>query len=263
MGILNMTPDSFSGDGLGRSVAKAVDQAARMVEEGADILDVGGESTRPGAPAVPIEEELERVIPVIEALAERFPVRISIDTRKAEVAEVAIETGATILNDITAGADIRMALLAKSFECEVILMHMQGDPQTMQVAPSYPHGVVGEVIHYLESRVRLFTEMGIAREKLWVDPGIGFGKTLEHNLTLLRDLDQLDGIGERIVIGTSRKSFIAKALRDPALPVELREPGTIASCLWALTKGASVFRVHDVGAAKSAIALWERIDAGL
>lgn len=257
MGVLNMTPDSFSGDGLAGELSRAVDRAAAMVAEGADCLDIGGESTRPGAEAVSTDEELSRTIPLIEAVAKRFTVRVSIDTRHYEVAKAAVAAGATILNDISAGSDIRMASLAAAHALDVILMHMQGNPQTMQTAPTYPRGVVAEVKEFLQARVAAFEEAGVLKENIWVDPGIGFGKTLEHNLALMHYLNGFNSVGGRLVIGTSRKSFLAKLLGNPALPMAERAEATVASNLWAYTQGVSVFRVHDVGAFRRALTTWE------
>lgn len=257
MGIVNVTPDSFSGDGLAGNFGKAVDQAARMVAEGAAIIDVGGESTRPGAKAISIDEEQDRVQPVLEALKERFQVKLSVDTRHFEVAREAIRNGATILNDISGGADRRMLKLARENKCTYLFMHMQGTPETMQAAPTYPRGVVTEVLEALRATI-LAAEL--PKEQIWVDPGIGFGKTLEHNLALLKDLRQFEALGERIVIGTSRKSFLGKILGTNDVADRLE--ATIASNLAARAEGASVFRVHDVGAMVKALKTWEAINAG-
>lgn len=259
MGVLNMTPDSFSGDGLKGQLNEAVVRAAKMVEEGAAILDIGGESTRPGAAEVPAEEEMDRTLPLIAALKARMDVRLSIDTRKGAVAEAALRAGATIVNDISGGSDAALAAAVARHKATVVLMHMQGNPTTMQDNPTYAGGVVKEVAEYLAGRVEKFEEAGVSRENIWVDPGIGFGKTLEHNLTLMRDLRAFSSLAERVVIGTSRKSFLARLLGDPQLPIALRGEGTVASNLWAWTQGASVFRVHDVGALKRAFATWEAI----
>jgi dihydropteroate synthase len=262
MGVLNVTPDSFSDGGQFLDLESALRHASRLVGEGADILDVGGESTRPGAPEVSLQQELDRVLPVVEAIAAEFPVQISIDTSKSAVAEQAARLGATLINDVTAGSDPAMARIGAEYDVHFILMHMRGNPRTMQSQPEYPRGVVHEVRFYLADRVRAFTEAGIGPDRIWIDPGIGFGKTLEHNLELLRDLDSFHGVAERIVVGTSRKSFLSGVLGAPGLPMEAREPGTLASNLWALTKGASVFRVHDVGAMKRALKTWEAISLG-
>lgn len=262
LGVLNVTPDSFSDGGRFLSRADALRQAIRLSEEGADILDVGGESTRPGAAAVGAQEELDRVLPVVESIAAELDVRISIDTSKVRVAEQAIRLGATVVNDVTGGSDAGMARLAVEYDVDFILMHMRGSPRTMQADPEYPKGVVTEVRHYLADRVRAFAEAGIDAERLWIDPGIGFGKTLEHNLELLKELKAFVGLAGRVVVGTSRKSFLAGLLGDAKLPFEAREPGTVASNLWALSQGASVFRVHDVAAFKRALQTWEAIALG-
>jgi dihydropteroate synthase len=263
MGVLNVTPDSFS-DG-GRFLAKdaALSHAEKLVSEGADIVDVGGESTRPNAPPVSLQEELDRVLPVVEAIAGEFPVRISIDSSKVAVAEAAVRAGATIINDVTAGRDPEMARLGAEHDVRFILMHMRGnDPRTMQNSPEYPRGVVSEVRFYLADRVRAFAEAGIEPERIWIDPGIGFGKTPDHNLELLRGLDSFAGVAGRVVVGTSRKSFLAHILGSVGAPMEQREAGTLASNLFAYTRGASVFRVHDVGAMKRALKTWEAIAFG-
>lgn len=259
MGVINMTPDSFSGDGLKGKVETALERVETLVREGASIIDIGGESTRPGSAAVTTQEEIERTLPIIERVRKRFDAQISIDTQKAEVAEAALRAGAHLVNDISAGGDPKMAQVVARYGATVVLMHMQGTPQTMQNSPSYPEGVVFEVAKFLMERGQLFENQGVSREKIWVDPGIGFGKTLEHNLALLKDLRAFSKLGERLVIGTSRKSFLARLLGDPLLPMPLRSEGTLASNLWAWTQGASVFRVHDVGALKRAFATWEAI----
>ncbi|MBI4403286.1 MAG: dihydropteroate synthase [Deltaproteobacteria bacterium] len=259
MGILNVTPDSFSDGGLYFDRNSALDRARQMSQEGADIIDVGAESTRPGAMPVNVQEELNRVLPVLD-LVKPLAGRISIDTTKYEVAREAVEHGASILNDVSGGSDIRMAELAAEHSLDVILMHRQGTPATMQVCPEYPQGVVHEVFEYLSQRARKFEEAGVVKEKIWVDVGIGFGKTFEQNCQLLRHLDRFNQIAGRVVIGTSRKSFLGKMLgEEPALPVDRRCPGTLASNLWAYSQGASVFRVHDVGEFKLALTTWRKI----
>jgi len=259
MGVLNVTPDSFSDGGKYLDPDSALTQALRLVAEGADIIDVGGESTRPGAAAVSAGEEIDRVIPVIDRIRGESDVAISIDTGKLEVARLALAAGATIVNDVTGGADPGLAALAAREGATVVLMHMRGNPRTMQDRPEYPRGVACEVRDFLRDRVRAFEEAGVSRECLWVDPGIGFGKTFEHNLLLLRCLGEFRGIGGRLVVGTSRKSFLARVAGDPQLPCGEREPGTLASGLWALSQGAGVLRVHDVLAMRRAVATWEAI----
>jgi dihydropteroate synthase len=259
MGILNVTPDSFSDGGLYLSVEKALRRAEVLTNEGADIIDIGGESTRPGSIEVSAEEEISRVIPVICALRANFPVRLSIDTRKAKVAEEALKHGATLVNDISGGRDPLMISLIKSSGSEIILMHMQGTPSDMQKNPTYSEGVVTEVRNYLKSRVQAFVDAGVKPNQLWVDPGIGFGKTISDNLLLLRELKQFVGIGNQLVIGTSRKSFLAQIENNPSLPFEDRLAGTLATNLWAFRQGATVFRVHDVGEFKRALRTWNAI----
>ncbi len=261
MGILNVTPDSFSDGGLFISTAEAVKRAQLMASEGADIIDIGGESTRPGAEPVSAQEEMARVIPVLQQLNGNISARLSIDTTKAEVAEEALKWGVTLINDISGGQDVRMVELVKKPGVEITLMHMRGTPSNMQVLPLYANGVVEEVKTFLTQRVNAFVEAGVAKEKLWIDPGIGFGKNCAHNLTLLRRLEEFQDIGGRILVGTSRKSFLAHVLGNPNTSFEEREEGTIASNLWAYSKGASVFRVHNVAALRRALQTWESIES--
>jgi len=242
MGILNVTPDSFSDGGAFLDSDAAVTHGNRLVAEGADILDIGGESTRPGADPVSQDEELWRVVPVLEGLNETGA-QLSIDTMKPGVAIRALEAGATIVNDVTAFRFApEMAQLVAETGATACLMHMLGEPRTMQLNPTYDD-VVSDVKAFLEERLGFATQEGIPEEKVWLDPGIGFGKTLDHNLELLRRLDELAAIGRPLVIGTSRKSFLAKLTgRD----VAERLAGTIATNVLALERGATIFRVHDV-----------------
>lgn len=243
MGILNVTPDSFSDGGVYAETPAAVDRALEMVEEGADIVDVGGESTRPGAGEVVPEVELDRVIPVIEAIAAASTVAISIDTTKAAVAKAALDAGAVIVNDISAlRFDPAMPGVVQSSGAGVVLMHMQGRPRTMQENPSYDD-VVEDVARQLEDWGRQAEEAGIAHGQIVVDPGIGFGKTREHNLLLLKHLGRLRSIGYPVLIGASRKSFIGTTL---GLPVDQRLEGTAAVTAWVVSRGAAMVRVHDV-----------------
>lgn len=263
MGILNVTPDSFSDGGMYLRKEDALKHAEELVKGGADIIDVGGESSRPGAEPVTLEEELNRVIPIIKHLKQNFSVRVSVDTVKPEVAEAALDAGATLINDISGGADIRMAELAKRPGVDIILMHMRGTPVTMQIQPFYPKGVFEEVREFLTTRVRVFEEAGVSKEKIWIDPGIGFGKTPNHNLELLRRVGELKSISPKIAIGTSRKSFIAQVCGEPQLLMEERTSATIASSLFAYSRGASMFRVHDVSEFKRALKMWDALqDAG-
>jgi len=243
MGVVNVTPDSFSDGGLFLDSAAAVAHGEGLVREGAGIVDVGGESTRPGAEPVPAGVELERVVPVVEGLRHH---QVSIDTRKASVAEAAIQAGARIVNDVSAFRhDPEMAGLVASAGAGCCLMHMCGDdPRTMQADPVYDD-VVSDVRAFLEERLEFAVSEGVAEEKVWLDPGIGFGKTVEHNLELLRRLDEIVAIGRPLVIGTSRKSFLGKLTGREAPE---RVAGTVATNVIALERGASIFRVHDVAA---------------
>jgi dihydropteroate synthase len=254
MGIVNVTPDSFSDGGRYHRPDAAVAHGERLIGEGADLLDVGGESTRPGAEPVPAGEEIARVAPVIEALRSRTGLPISIDTMKPATARAAIAAGATIWNDVTAltWAPDSLATAAE-LGCGVILMHMQGRPQTMQHSPSYGD-VVAEVASYLASRAEAALGAGVATNAIWLDPGIGFGKTRRHNLELIAHLDQLTALGFPVLVGASRKSFIAKAAGDGSTEAE-RLGGALAVALAAAAAGAAVLRVHDVAATVQALAL--------
>jgi dihydropteroate synthase len=243
MGIVNVTPDSFSDAGLYFETDAAVEHGLALAGEGAAILDVGGESTRPGAAPVPEEEELRRVLPVIERLAGAGH-RVSIDTTKLAVAGAALDAGAAIVNDVSAFRfEPGLAGLVAEREAHCCLMHMLGDPRTMQEDPRY-EDVVSEVKAFLEERLSFAIGQGISEERVWLDPGIGFGKTVAHNLELLRRLGEIVAIGRPVVVGTSRKSFLGK-LTGGRIERE-RLPGTIATNVLALERGASIFRVHDV-----------------
>jgi dihydropteroate synthase len=250
MGIVNVTPDSFSDGGLFLEAEAAIEHGRGLAREGAAILDVGGESTRPGAAPVPAEEELRRVLPVVEALAAAGE-RVSIDTTKLEVASAALGAGATIVNDVSAFRfDPALAGLVAERGADCCLMHMLGEPRTMQEAPRYDD-VVGEVKAFLEERLAFAVAEGVAEERVWLDPGIGFGKTVEHNLELLRRLDEIAAIGRPVVIGTSRKTFLGTLAGGRGEHERL--PGTIATNVIALERGASVFRVHDVAPVADAL----------
>lgn len=252
MGILNVTPDSFSDGGRFIDPDAAAAHALRMQAEGADIIDIGGESTRPGADPVPVEEELRRLLPVLERLRGKLKVPVSIDTYKAEVAEAALRHGARIVNDVTAlRGDPRMAELVAREGVGVVLMHMKGTPRTMQENPTYAD-VVAEVISFLEERIAFAREWGIDPEQVAVDPGIGFGKTVEHNLEIFRRLGEFRALGRPILVGPSRKSFIGAIL---GLPVGERLEGTLAACAVAVVRGADIVRVHDVLPARRAVDL--------
>jgi dihydropteroate synthase len=250
MGIVNVTPDSFSDGGLFLEAGAAVEQGVALAKEGAAILDVGGESTRPGAAPVPAEVELRRVVPVVERLAGTGH-RVSIDTTKAPVAEAALDAGATIVNDISAFRfDPALAGLVAQRGAHCCLMHMLGEPRTMQEDPRY-EDVVSEVKGFLEERLAFATGEGVSEERVWLDPGIGFGKTVAHNLALLRRLDEIVAIGRPVVIGTSRKSFLGKLAGGK--PEHERLPETIATNVMAFERGATVFRVHDVAPVREAL----------
>jgi dihydropteroate synthase len=242
MGILNVTPDSFSDGGDWIDPDRAVRRARAMIREGADLVDVGGESTRPGAKPVSSEEEIRRVVPVIARLA-RERILVSIDSSKAAVAEAAIRAGAKILNDVTAlRGDPAMGRLAAHAKVPVILMHMKGSPRTMQQNPKY-RDVVEEILGFFREILRIALRVGISRDKIILDPGIGFGKSPKHNLEILRRLDEFRSLGRPLAIGTSRKSFIGRAL---GRRVDDRVSGTAATVAGAILRGADVVRVHDV-----------------
>jgi dihydropteroate synthase len=252
MGIVNVTPDSFSDGGRFLDPDAAVEHGLRLVAEGAAILDVGGASTRPGAEPVPGHEELARALPVVERLAGAGH-RVSIDTTKREVAAAALAAGATLVNDVSAfrfAPDLAGVVADAGAVC--CLAHMRGEPRTMQGEASYAD-VVGEVRSFLEERLAFAVGEGIAEERVWLDPGIGFGKTVEHNLELLRRLDEIAAIGRPVVIGTSRKSFLGKLAGGRG--EDERLPGTIATNVMALERGARVFRVHDVRPVADALAI--------
>lgn len=252
MGVLNATPDSFYDGGRYAALDAALAHAEQMLEEGADILDIGGESTRPGADPVPEAEEIRRVVPLIEAIVARYPeVAISVDTTKSRVAQHALQAGACILNDISGATfDPHMLEVAAQTGALVVLMHIKGTPKTMQQNPIYDD-VVAEVRTTLDAHARRALEAGIPKERIWLDPGIGFGKTVEHNLQLLRGLPELRALDFPILVGTSRKSFIGHLLGG--LPPEERLEGTLATLALAVAWGADIVRVHDVKAAVRAV----------
>jgi len=244
MGIVNATPDSFSDGGLFDVSADAVKYAVQLAAEGADILDVGGESTRPGADAVSIEEEIARVVPVVEGIRAEAPgTPVSVDTRRGAVARAALDAGASIVNDITAGADPEMFGLVRETGAGLVLMHMKGEPKTMQEHPSYAD-VVAEVRDFLASRIGSAVAAGVPRDRLCVDPGIGFGKNLDHNLALLHDIETFRDLRVPVLVGASRKRFIGQltGVDDPAERVE----GTAGAVAWCAAHGVDIVRVHDV-----------------
>jgi dihydropteroate synthase len=243
MGILNVTPDSFADGGRYADTDQAVARALQMAQDGAAILDIGGESTRPGAEPVSTEEELHRVLPVVQALSRLTPALLSVDTRKARVAEQALLAGAHIVNDISAlRHDPRMAEVARAAGAGVILMHMQGEPRTMQDHPQYTD-VVREVAAFLDVRLQEAERRGLTAQALAVDPGIGFGKTAQHNLRLLTHLPAIGRLGRPVVVGLSRKRFIGAVT---GRPVQDRLPGSLAALCWCCVRGAQIVRVHDV-----------------
>ncbi len=249
MGVINVTPDSFSDGGSFAAPERAIERGLLLEAEGADILDVGGESTRPGALAVPADEELRRVLPVVEGLAKRARAAISVDTTKSDVARAALDAGATIVNDVSAGRlDPAMLPLVGERAATCVLMHMQGTPRDMQCAPAYAD-VVAEVRAFLLERADAARAHGVAAERIWVDPGIGFGKTLEHNLALLVRLGEIAGLGFPVCLGVSRKSFIAAieaASGAAPSPPESRVGGTAAAVALGVLGGAAILRIHDV-----------------
>lgn len=256
MGILNVTPDSFTDGGLYFEKDKAIEHGLRMISEGADIIDVGGESTRPGAEPVPADEELKRVLPVLSGLRKQTKSLISVDTSKSEVALAALAEGANIINDISAlRNDPKMISVAAQTDAPVILMHMKGSPKTMQHNPHYDN-VLLEIKSFLKKKIDLAVKNGINREKIIIDPGIGFGKRFEDNLTLIRNLNDFSTLDQPILVGISRKSFIGKILD---LPPGEREEGTLASAIISVIQGAHILRVHDVAPIKRAILVAETI----
>lgn len=258
MGIINVTPDSFSDGNDFFDTQKAIEYGLALIKEGADILDIGGESTRPGAEPVSVEEEIGRVVPVILGLRQETDLPISIDTRKALVMQAALAVGATMVNDVTALTHDQdsLAVVAES-KAEVCLMHMQGEPGTMQSNPTYSD-VVKEVYEYLEARVEAALAAGIKKEAIYIDVGIGFGKTLEHNLVLLQNLETFKKRGVKILVGTSRKSFIEKIVPEATDPKD-RLAGSLASLIPALEARVDVLRVHDVAQTKQFIEVYKRI----
>jgi len=251
IGILNVTPDSFSDGGKYLNLKSALNRAKELLEEGAEIIDVGGESTRPFSDPVPEEEELKRVIPVIKTIKKEFPDSIiSIDTYKSKVAEEALKAGANIVNDISAlRFDSNMIEVIKDFNCPIIIMHMQGNPKTMQINPTYKD-VVKEVKEFLQKRIEFLVEKGIPFENIIIDPGIGFGKTFKHNLQILKNLESFQELNRPILIGHSRKSFIGEIINKPPFQ---RDGGTIGISLFAYLKGVHFLRVHKVDLNKDAL----------
>lgn len=244
MGILNVTPDSFSDGGRYFDKSIAIRRAHEMVEEGADIIDIGGESTRPGSEPVTLEEEISRTIPVIEVLAKNIKIPISIDTYKAEVAKMALDAGASIVNDISGlRFDPEMPKVVSQYKVPVVIMHIKGMPKNMQVNPQY-EALIPEIMDYLRESIRLAMKSGIAEDKIIIDPGIGFGKTFEHNLEIIKNLHEFTLLEKPLLVGVSRKAFIGKILGDA--PASERLEGTAAAVAISISNGANIIRVHDV-----------------
>jgi len=259
MGVLNVTPDSFFDGGHFLDLEQAVDRALGMVSQGAGIIDIGGESTRPSAPSVPVEAELQRVMPVIERLVKLVDVPISIDTQKPEVARRALEAGASIVNDVGAASEnpAMLEVVAQS-GCGYVCMHMQGNPRTMQKLPAYSD-VVSEVDAFFTSQLRGYRALGIDLEQVVLDVGIGFGKTVEHNLELLRHLESYKKHGRPILLGVSRKSFIGNILGIE--DASERGPASLACVCWGLRAGVELFRVHDVSETSHVVRMWQAIES--
>lgn len=257
MGIVNVTPDSFSDGGEALRVEDAVTRGRAMHDAGADILDIGGESTRPGADPVSVDEELSRIVPVIEGLGSDGAL-ISIDTRRAAVMREAVAAGAGIINDVTALTGEGAMDAAAHTGVPVMLMHMQGEPQTMQANPTYDDAPT-DIRNYLAARIEACEQAGIKRERIAVDPGIGFGKTLDHNLQILARMDEFHMLGCAVVLGASRKSFIARISGEA--DAQARAPGSVAAALAARAQGVQIFRVHDVAETRQALDVWEAIQA--
>ncbi len=255
MGVLNVTPDSFSDGGIYLKPQKAIERALAMLEEGADLIDVGGESTRPGAEPVSPDEEIQRVLPVIEHLSSRIQVPLSIDTSKAAVARAALTAGASMVNDVSALRDPEMPAVVAQAQVPVILMHLRGTPQTMQSTCHYQN-LIPEIIQELKPSIAKARKAGIPEDQILIDPGIGFGKTAEQNLALLKNLSAFKALGLPVVIGPSRKSFIGHVLN---LPVGERLMGTAAAVALAVAQGADIVRVHDVAAIRQVIRMTEAI----
>ncbi|MAD23621.1 MAG: dihydropteroate synthase [Verrucomicrobiales bacterium] len=256
MGIVNVTPDSFSDGGLFFNTNRAVDHALKLVDEGADILDIGGESTRPGAASISVKEELNRVIPVIDKLSKQSEAIISVDTHKPVVAEEAINAGASIINDIGANNNnSKMWNVISSTKAGYICMHMQGSPESMQKNPFY-EDVISDVCNFFQERLNSFEEHGISAEQIAFDPGIGFGKSLKHNIELMSQLNKFNMFQRPVLIGASRKSFIEKLL---GTPVEKRLPASLTCATWAIMQGSQIIRAHEVAETVQAVRMAEAL----
>ena len=259
MGVVNATTDSFSGDGLGEDMRRAVKTGLDMFAAGAGFVDVGGESTRPGADTVPTDEEIRRTTEIVRKLAGRHPGRVSIDTMKAEVAREALKAGASVVNDVNGLRGEGMAEVIAEHDASVIIMHMQGTPRTMQKSPTYGD-VVADISAFLGDRIAVAEKAGISADKIMIDPGIGFGKNLDHNLEILTRLRELRSLGKAIAIGVSRKSFIGKITGNP---IDDRRGGSLAAAVLAVANGANVIRAHDVAETAQALQVaWPIIQNG-
>ena len=256
MGVLNVTPDSFSDGGQYLHIENAIVQAKKLQAQGADIIDVGGESTRPGAPAVLVDEEIDRVIPAIEALAQSIDIPISVDTSKTQVMQLAVEAGASMINDVCALQAPGALETVSDLGQDICLMHMQGSPRTMQKDPTYVD-VVDEIKQFFDQKIEACIKAGIKQDKIILDPGFGFGKTLEHNLDILRRLSEFESFGLRILAGMSRKSMIGSMLNDRN--IEGRVIGSVASAIIAVQNGANIVRVHDVLETKDALMVLQQV----
>ena len=260
MGILNVTPDSFSEGGQYFDKSLAIKRAYEMVEEGADIIDIGGESTRPGSEPVPLEEELRRTIPVIEAIVKNIKVPISIDTYKADVAKRALDAGASMVNDISGlRFDPEMPKVVSQYKVPVVIMHIKGNPKTMQKEPVY-EALIPEIMDYLRTSIRLAVKFGIDEDKIIIDPGIGFGKTFDHNLEIIKNLNEFTLLEKPLLIGPSRKAFIGKILGD--VPASERLEGTAAAVAISILNGANIIRVHDVKEMKKVALVADAVKRG-
>ncbi|MCX8081864.1 MAG: dihydropteroate synthase [bacterium] len=260
MGILNTSPDSFYSDSSYPDVMSALKRAKEMIEEGADIIDIGGQSTRPGSKEIPVEEEITRTVPVIRELSKETDILISCDTYKAKVAEMALEAGASIINDISAfSIDTKLFNIIKDTDCGYVVMHMKGTPEDMQVNPFY-EDVFSEVFQFLKEKLKLIEKEGIDIERIVIDPGIGFGKRFEDNLTLLKNIEKFNELGRPVLLGTSRKSFIGKILNN--ISPEYRLEGSLASAVVGYIKGVKIFRVHDVKETRRALEVVDAIERG-
>ena len=258
MGVINVTPDSFSDGGQHAAAEAAIKHARQLIKQGARIIDIGGESTRPGAEPVSAKRELDRVMPVLESLR-HADVALSVDTCKAEVMQAVLDAGADIINDVTGFQNPQaQALVAEHGRCGLCVMHMQGEPRTMQQAPVY-EDVVTEVFAWLERQARQLVALGVSASRVSLDPGFGFGKTIEHNYKLLRHLDQLVAFGYPVLVGVSRKSMIGAVT---GRPVDQRLAGSLAGALAGVYRGARIVRVHDVGATKEALDVWQAVEFG-